>query len=100
MCSSDLSVEDDDNIDTSTTTDPSLPINPVLELANPPSITIEPPPPAMPTPTATPDPGPRRFPHTPSPSRWRALLDSVEFTSHTNLAVAESKQAAQNLKEC
>ena len=92
------SVEDDNDIDTPMTTDPPLPINSVLELANPSSITVEPPP-AMPTPTAAPNPGPRRSPRTPSPSRWRALLDSVEFTSRTDLAVTESKQAARNLKE-
>ena len=103
------SVEDEDDVDDSTPTNTSLPLGPLLEPAGPtPTIVIDPPLPTTlpdpaqmpaPDPTPTPEPGPRRSPWSPSPSRWCALLDSVEFTSCTNLAVAESKQAAQNLKE-
>ena len=103
------SVEDEDDVDDSKPTNTSLPLRPLLEPAGPtPTIVIDPPLPTTlpdpaqmpaPDPTPTPKPGPHRSPRSPSPSRWRALLDGVEFTSRTDLAVAESKQAARNLKE-
>jgi len=99
--------EDEDDVDALRPVNDFFPTEPILEpAADPLAITVEAPlapAPSEPECHAGPavDTSDRRWsPCTPSPSCWHALLDSIEFTSCTELVVAESKQAVHTLKEC